>query len=467
MLLTITSTHQPATDLGYLLVKNPARAQTFELNVGKAHVFYPEASDERCTAALLLDIDPIDLVRGRGNAEGLLSHYINDRPYVASSFMSVALAEVFGSALNGRCRDKPELVDTPLPLEIKLAALPAYGGEEIVRRLFEPLGYEVELQNYPLDPNFPAWGQSAVVSLGLRARITLREALNHLYVLIPVLDRQKHYYINEEEIQKLMRRGEGWLSQHPERNLITRRYLKRDQLVRQALAQLLAEEAPEELIAKQDEEEPAIQEAAKQKQSLHSQRLQAVHAELRACSAQSVLDLGCGEGRLLTLLLPDMQFIKISGMDVSYRSLEVAQRRLKLDRQPPAIAARLSLFQGSLLYRDARLSGFDAAAVVEVIEHLEPDRLAAFERVLFEFAQPKHVILTTPNREYNQRYENLTEGKLRHGDHRFEWTRAEFQAWADQICERFGYKVRISGVGEPDPEVGSSSQMAVFSLNLS
>lgn len=465
MLLTITTTHQPATDLGYLLVKNPARAQTFELNFGKAHVFYPEASDERCTAALLLDIDPIDLVRGRGNTDGLLSHYINDRPYVASSFMSVALAEVFGSALNGRSRDKPELVDTALPLEIKLAALPAYGGEEIVRRLFEPLGYEVELQKYPLDPHFPAWGQSAIISLSLRAKLSLRQALNHLYVLIPVLDRQKHYYINEAEIEKLMRRGEGWLTQHPERNLITRRYLKRDQLVRQALAQLLAEEAPEELIINQDEEEQASNQAsAKQKLSLHTQRLQAVHGELRACGAESVLDLGCGEGRLLSLLLPDLQFTKIAGMDVSYRSLEIAKRRLKLERQPPAIAARLSLFQGSLLYRDARLSGFDAAAVVEVIEHLEPDRLAAFERVLFEFARPKHAIVTTPNREYNQRYETLSADTMRHSDHRFEWTRAEFQAWTARICERYGYSVRISGVGEPDPELGSSSQMAVFSL---
>lgn len=169
MLLTITSTHQPATDLGYLLVKNPARAQSFELNFGKAHVFYPEASDERCTAALLLDIDPIDLVRGRGNADGLLSHYINDRPYVASSFMSVAIAEVFGSALNGRSRDRPDLVEVALPLEIQIAALPALGGEAIIKRLFEPLGYEVELQSYPLDPNFPEWGQSKVVSLTLRA----------------------------------------------------------------------------------------------------------------------------------------------------------------------------------------------------------------------------------------------------------------------------------------------------------
>lgn len=464
MLLTITTTYQPATDLGYLLVKNPARAQTFELNFGKAHVFYPEASEERCTVALLLDIDPIDLVRGRGNADGLLSHYINDRPYVASSFMSVALAEVFGSALNGRSRDKPELVETPLPLEVQIAALPARGGPAIVKRLFEPLGYEVELQSYPLDPHFAEWGQSNIVSLKLRATCRLRELLNHLYVLIPVLDSQKHYYINNEEIEKLLRRGEGWLSQHPERAFITKRYLQKYQLVRQALAQLLAEESPDELLISEDEEQNSAQQPSQQHTSLHQQRLQAVHAELRACGAERVLDLGCGEGRLLKLLLPDLQFSKIVGMDVSYRALELAKRRLQLERQPPAIAARLTLIQGSLLYRDARLNGFDAAAVVEVIEHLEPDRLAAFERVLFEFARPKHVIVTTPNREYNQRYETLSADTLRHSDHRFEWTRAEFQQWTAQICQRFGYSVRISGIGEADPELGSSSQMAVFAL---
>jgi 3' terminal RNA ribose 2'-O-methyltransferase Hen1 len=155
MLLTITTTQTPATDLGYLLHKNPARAQSFDLSFGQAHVFYPEASDTRCTAALLLDIDPVGLVRGSGNRS--LAHYVNDRPYVASSFLSVALAQVFGSALGGRCKDKPEAALTALPLEARLSVVPSRGGEELLRRLFEPLGYSVQTE--PWTRTFPSGGQ--------------------------------------------------------------------------------------------------------------------------------------------------------------------------------------------------------------------------------------------------------------------------------------------------------------------
>jgi 3' terminal RNA ribose 2'-O-methyltransferase Hen1 len=460
MLLTISTSHQPATDLGYLLAKNPARAQSFDLSMGKAHVFYPEATEERCTAALLLDINPIDLVRGRGNSDGLLSQYVNDRPYVASSFMSVAIAEVFRTALNGKCRDKPELAELALPFEVEIAAIPAHGGEAAVRRLFEPLGYEVEVQGYLLDEQFPEWGQSHVVSVTLRGQQRLSDLLSHLYVLIPVLDTKKHYFVDKDEVEKLMRRGEGWLPSHPERTWISKRYLQRERLVRMALAQLLEAESPEELLIPSEEETPAPKQ---RKQTLHDLRLAAVHAALRETGAESLLDLGCGEGRLLELLLRDKQFTRIAGMDVAYRSLEIAKRRLQLDRLPPNIAQKLKLFQGSLLYRDRRLAGFDAAAVVEVIEHLEPDRLAAFERVLFAHARPKSVVLTSPNSEYNVRYESLEAGTMRHSDHRFEWSRAEFAAWAERIAAEHGYSVQIRGIGEEDPEVGSPSQMAIFS----
>ncbi|MCC2669110.1 MAG: hypothetical protein K0Q72_1581, partial [Armatimonadetes bacterium] len=154
MLLTITTTHSPATDLGYLLVKNPARTQSFELPFGSAHVFYPEVSEERCTAALLLEVDPVGLVRGRRGPAGegrLLEQYVNDRPYVASSFLSVALSSIFGTAMSGRSRERPELAATPLPMEARLAVLPCRGGEGFLRRLFEPLGYRLDAVPHPLD----------------------------------------------------------------------------------------------------------------------------------------------------------------------------------------------------------------------------------------------------------------------------------------------------------------------------
>jgi len=458
MLLTISTTHTPATDLGFLLHKNPARPQSFNLPFGKAHVFYTEATEERCTAALLLEIDPIGLVRGGGKT---LDQYVNDRPYVASSYLSVAIAQVLGSALGGRSKERPELADLALPLIATLHVVPCRGGDEFLRRLFEPLGYQVEIQPHPLDDRFPEWGPSGYYTVKLTGTVRLADLLSHLYVLIPTLDAQKHYFIGDDEVEKLVSKGEGWLASHPEKEAIVRRYLRqRHSLVRDAMAQLTQEDAPnaDEVQEQQDRDEEAVE----RKLSLHSQRLNAVVIALRTSGAQRVLDLGCGEGRLLELLLKDRQFTEIVGMDVAYRSLEIAQSRLKVEQMPPAQRARLALIQGSLIYRDKRLEGFDAAAIVEVVEHLDPPRLAAFERVVFEFAQPQTVVVTTPNRDYNPLFESLPAGQFRHKDHRFEWTRAEFHAWAQQICDRFGYSVRYEPIGTEAPDVGAPSQMAVF-----
>jgi 3' terminal RNA ribose 2'-O-methyltransferase Hen1 len=466
MLLSITTTHRPATDLGYLLYKNPAKAQAFELNFGRAHVFYPEAADDRCTATLLLEVDPVALVRNRRGPVGegfALQQYVNDRPYVASSFLSVAIAQVLGSALSGASKERPELAKTPIPLRARLAVVPCRGGEALLRRLFEPLGYEVAATRHPLDEQFPEWGEGPYFTVEVAATKTLHDLLTHLYVLVPVLDNEKHYWIGDEEVEKLLRHGEGWLATHPERNQIVDRYLKhRRHLARQALAQLLEEDQQE---ADEAEEANAREEEqVEQKISLHERRLAAVAAALKASGAKRVLDLGCGSGKLLRLLLDDRQFEQIVGMDVSHRALEIAAERLNFDRMPEKQRQRIELIQGSLNYRDKRLAGFDAAAVVEVIEHLDPPRLAAFERVLFEFARPTTVVLTTPNAEYNVRFETLPAGTMRHKDHRFEWTRQQFQDWADSVAARFGYAVRFLPVGPEDPEVGPPTQMAVFTF---
>jgi 3' terminal RNA ribose 2'-O-methyltransferase Hen1 len=457
MLLTITYAQAPATDLGYLLHKNPARVQSFALTFGNAHVFYPQVGPERCTAALLLEIDPVGLVRGRhsGGSDGLLDQYVNDRPYVASSFLSVAIAEVFSSALAGRSKDRPELVAATLPLEAAISVLPCRGGEEFLRRLFEPLGYEVTATGLPLDEHFAEWGASPYYRVTLRGNVRLRDLLRHIYVLVPVLDDEKHYWVGDAEVEKLLRNGEGWLAQHPERELITGRYLKYQRsLAREALARLVGDEEAEPDPDKRPERQPG----------LHDERLAAVAAALKATGARRVLDLGCGEGKLLRLLLAERQFEQIIGLDVSYRSLETARDRLDLERLPTAQRARIELLHGSLTYRDARLSGFDAAAVVEVIEHLDPARLEAFEQVLFGHARPGTVLLTTPNAEYNARFASLPAGAMRHTDHRFEWTRSEFAAWANAVAERHGYSVRFASLGPVDPELGAPTQMGVFAL---
>lgn len=465
MYLTITTTHQPATDLSFLLRKNPERLHSFELSFGNAHVFYPEANDERCTAALLLEVDPIGLVRGRRKTAGYdpgLQQYVNDRPYVASSLMSVAIADVFGSAMAGTSKARPELADTPISLTVTIDVLPCRGGEALLRRLFEPLGYQVGAEDHALDEQFPAWGGSRYFSVKLEGSVRVRDLLAHLYVLIPVLDDAKHYWVGDDEIEKLLRRGGDWLAAHPERELIVDRYLKhRRSLARQAVARLVEQEQPgaEELEVEQAEEEEAVE----QPLGLNQQRINATLAVLRSCGARRVLDLGCGSGKLVGELLADRTFQEIVGVDVSYRSLEVASRRLRIDRLPERQSARVKLLHGSLTYRDKRLAGYDAAALIEVIEHLDAFRLPALERVVFEHARPGVVIVTTPNIEYNGKFETLPAGELRHRDHRFEWTRAEFHAWAAGVSGRHGYEVRFLPVGPDDADVGSPTQMAVFS----
>jgi len=462
MLLTITLTHSPATDLGYLLHKSPGRVHTRSLAFGPSHVFYPDASAERCTAALLLDSDPVGLVRGRRPGPSL-EPYVNDRPYVASSFLSVALADQFGTAMNGRSKERQELADRALPFEVGIPVLPARGGDALLRKLFEPLAYTVTSAGHQLDPAFPPWGDAPYQTVTLSAETRLRDLLSHLYVLIPVLDDQKHYWVSAPEIEKLLKRGEGWLPAHPERELIARRYLARQpNLTREALRQLVVEEDaadPDARDVARDAEEAVVEEQI----SLHDQRIGSVMAALRASGAKRVLDLGCGEGRLLSELVKDHAFTEIVGVDVSARSLEIAARRLRVERMNERQTERLNLIQGALTYRDDRLTGFDAAVLMEVIEHVEPGRLPSLERAVFEYAHPAHVLVTTPNAEYNVRFETLPAGRLRHRDHRFEWTRAEFATWADRIAERFAYSVRYLPIGIDDPEVGPPTQMAVFS----
>ena len=459
MLLTITTTYSPATDLGYLLHKHPDRLQTFDLAFGKAHVFYPEAEDQRCTAALLLDVDSVGLVRrgyGQFRENFALAEYVNDRPYVASSFMSVAIAKVFSSALSGKCKDRPKLVETPIPLSVKLSILPCRGGAKFLRRLFEPLGYSVTSERHILDPSFQEWGDSRYYTVTLEKQCLLSELLRHLYVLIPVLDDEKHYWVAEAEIDKLLRHGDDWLSEHPEQEVIVSRYLKHQRrLTRQALTQLGDSDGEEESDSPDEKE---IEEHI----GLNEVRLRKTTEIIKKSGAKRVLDLGCGEGKLLRKLMREKQFEEIVGMDVSHQSLKIAQQRLHYDRLSEKEQERLTFLQGSLCYRDSRISGYDAAAVIEVIEHLDKPRLSAFERVLFEYSRPKLVVLTTPNVEYNVKFENLPEGKFRHRDHRFEWTRSEFESWASDVAKRFEFSVTFHPVGEEDIDVGSPTQMAVF-----
>ncbi|MEV6022053.1 3' terminal RNA ribose 2'-O-methyltransferase Hen1 [Streptomyces sp. NPDC052036] len=499
MFLTISTTgtaERPATDLGFLLHKHPGRAQAFSTSYGTAHVLYPEADAERCTAALLLEVDAVALVR-RGKGKGrdgapdaTLAQYVNDRPYAASSLLAVALSGVFSTAMRGVCTILPERAGQPLPLRIEIPALPARGGPELVHRLFAPLGWAVTAEPVPLDAEFPQWGDSRYVRLVLESEaLTLAEALRHLYVLLPVLDDAKHYWVSADEVDKLLRAGEGWLPGHPEQKLITSRYLSRRwSLTRQAIQRLELVRLAETDDSEVEEIDNAVEETETgtgtgteagaeagtetgtetgtedRPTPLAVLRREALIAALQESGAARVLDLGCGQGQLVQALLKDPRFTEIVGMDVSVRALTIAARRLKLDRMGERQASRVRLVQGSLAYTDRRLKGYDAAVLSEVVEHVDPPRLSAVEYAVFGAAHPRTVLVTTPNVEYNVRWESLPAGHARHGDHRFEWTRGEFRAWADAVAGRHGYDVRFVPVGPDDPEVGPPTQMAVFTL---
>ena len=521
MLVTITATRPPeaewpATDLGYLLAKNPASVQDFSHGFGRSRVFYPEADEARCTAALYLEIDPIGLIKSRNldSADFSLSQYVNDRPYAATSLLAGAIGQVFRTAIRGTSKDRPELAATAIPLALHLPVVPA--AEAFIARMFEPLGWTVQATPLPLDPAFPEWGESRYCDVTLTGVQRVSDALSQLYVLLPVLDGSKHYWIDPSEVEKLLRAGEAWLPEHPDRELITRRYLgRRPTLVRSALARLAeSDEVPESELDNAIDPEPtdaaegtyaadatnltgvvggagaadaadaaAMAEAGTEsvsgsaiatatpisgaeaetgRGSLAARRREAVIAALKDVGGRRVLDLGCGGGALLRPLLHDRHFTEIVGVDVSARALQYAARKLHLDRLPAQVAERLTLKQGSLTYTDAALKGYDAAVLMEVIEHVDPPRLASLEHAVFGAARPRAVVVTTPNAEYNVRYETLEAGRMRHRDHRFEWTQAEFAAWADGVGERRGYSVEYRAVGDVDAELGAATQMAVF-----
>jgi SAM-dependent methyltransferase len=497
MLLTITLTEPPATDLGFLLHKHPDRMQSFDVSAGQAHVFYPEAGEQRCTAALLLEIDPIALVRGhrRSGAAGpeafSLAEYVNDRPYAASSMLAVALGKVFRTAMTGRCDARPELAARPLPLQISIPTLSCRGGTDLAVRLLRPLGWDVQATRIPLDPELPEWGGSHYFTVRLAGQARLADALSHLYVLLPVLDDSKHYWVDDAEIDKLLRAGGDWLAAHPERELITHRYLAHQRTLAATAVARLAEvddTEPEALDnAVPDAPDCAAPDCAgadttgpgstgpgntgpgapPRRNSLAQERRNAVLAVLRDTvlkdsAAARVADLGCGEGRLVASLLGEPSVARVLGTDVSHRALERAAQRLHLDTMPDRQRERVGLLQSSLTYTDQRLAGLDAAVLMEVIEHVDPPRLGALEQTIFGAARPGTVVVTTPNAEHNVRFADLRPGAMRHPDHRFEWTRPQFRDWAAGVAGRRDYQVRFLPVGPDDPEVGPPTQLAVF-----
>ncbi|MDF2577543.1 MAG: 3 terminal ribose 2-O-methyltransferase Hen1 [Chlamydiales bacterium] len=464
MTFTITTHYHPATDLGYLLHKHPEKLHQKKFAFGTAYLFYTKAAEDLCSVTLLLDIDPLELSKWNRksgfSAQPELELYVNDRPYTANSFLSVVMKKMFSTAMSGHCDTKSDLVQQKLPLSVTIPVIACNGREKVIKSLFEPLGYQAKITHLPLDSQFTSWENSSYYRLDLEVTTTVCDLLNQLYIFIPILDNSKHYWIDLPEVDKLLEKGGSWLNSHPHRELIVTRYLKyRKLLVQKALSLINQEE-----FIDQGVENLPVEEILEHKLSLHEIRLTTVKKVLLEKGARKILDLGCGEGRLVELLLKEAQIEEILGVDVSYRALQIAQQRLKLDELTHHLRQKINLHQSSLAYYDKKLKGFDAAAVVEVIEHLEPFQLATFSKILFQYIQPRLVVITTPNKEYNTLFNSLTAGAFRHPDHRFEWTRKEFQNWAQAITTNYPYQVEFHPLGDLHEVYGSPSQMAIFQL---
>ena len=456
-----------ASDLGYLLHKNPARVFTRAVASGTATVFYSENTAARCTATLYVDVDPIALVRGKNKqTTGLLDQYVNTRPYVANSILSVAINKSFAQSMAGKSKDRQALADLQLPFEAFLGPVACQGDEEFVLSLFEPLGYTCSVTSLGDDAD------SNLYSIKISATIRLSELLNQIYVLIPVLDNSKHWWVDQDEVENLLNKGAHWLAQHPMREVITRRALKH----RRELADVLLERLSVLDDDKGSDEarnsnaaaisEPVISETSGVAPvRLHDQRLDRVAHLLKEHSVSRVLDLGCGEGKLISRVLKTPQFTKIMGVDPSLRSLRRARERFYLEDGGEALNERLQFQLGSLTYADRRLRGFDAATLVEVIEHIDTNRLVALERSLFGDARPGLIIVTTPNADYNALFQALSAGEFRHEDHRFEWSRDEFKTWCQKIEQEYGYRVAIEPLGPVDEHHGAPSQLASFTID--
>ena len=441
MLITITNKTEPATDLGYLLHKHPDRIHQIDLAFGQATVFFPVANTDLCTACLFVDVDPLAVVGGRGSLGHVDAPYVNDRPYVGSSLLSSAITKVFGTALSGRCKERPDLVEAQLELTIKIPALNVKGGESLLRRLFEPLGYLVQIGDGHSDDGHSGSGPFTVE---LSAIKSIREVLSQLSLLIPVADGHVHQWVDETHVAKAIERSESWLPYHPDAPLIIRRAFKNQS----SLVKKAQEYLPMQTMILGS--------------TLNDMRFNAVAKALEELGSKRVVDLGCGYGELIARLGRSPQFTSLLGVDVSKRTLELATQRLCEGPLANQLGKRIQFKHGSLMYRDPAIQGFDAALLIEVIEHVDEDRLCTLERVVFGLGRYDAVIVTTPNREYNTILALNADQAMRHGDHRFEWTRAEFGAWVERIAQEYGFKAEIRGIGPASEQLGPPTQMVVF-----
>jgi 3' terminal RNA ribose 2'-O-methyltransferase Hen1 len=456
--LSIATTRPGAKDLGFLLYKHPDRIFRSDASRNSkmsAIGVWPEATVDRAEFCLIVEVDPVERVRGLA-WNGGIAQYVEPRPFLAASYMSQAISLCLRSAMNGVVSSKnPDeaarleiLAEEKWPLEIRVAPLRTSPG--LINRMFEPLGWDVTVESTPLDVPGARW-ESDLHTVTIKGYATVQDALTQLYVLLPALDPQRHYFYDEAEVDKLMEKSRNWLAGHPARHLIVNRYLSKSRELREAATQQLDEDAPI------DEVEGGVFEELV---PAHEKRHQKIVDLVRDSGFRKIVDLGCGEGKLLERLLAIPGDIAIVGVEPALRDLDKAKRAVS--RNPAKqMDPRVKLRHGSILYADETLKGFDVAILSEVIEHIEPERLEHAERCIFGFMQPQKVVVTTPNADFNIAF-HIEPGKFRHSDHRFEWSVAEARAWCDRIASTYGYTYEFDGAGGYEEPFGHLSHFIVF-----
>ncbi|TDQ36236.1 3' terminal RNA ribose 2'-O-methyltransferase Hen1 [Aureibacillus halotolerans] len=435
MQLTIKATGSDVSALSYLLAKNPANLYERKVKEHFVRFFFGTFSDTFVEATIFVTPDPLALVTHKNSYD--ITHYINDREFVASSIFCSLCKSALATALNGLPNTAyANYVDMTFPLTFTVGPIASGLSDEHVELLFKPLGYDVTFQYQSSESDVEKGSARMLTIQGLT---TLQAGLRQLFVLLPVLDDYKHYYIDEKEMEKLERYGEGWLDEHPEKALIYRRALRFKELY-----------APLQNDEETQEKTP--------KRSLNHQRYEAIASTIATFPNRArVIDLGAGEGKLLERLrlIPGIE--ELLAVEPSQAMLLRAMKAIEVSTED---GIKPTLLQGSLFYYDHRLLDSDVIVLCEVIEHIDEERLPACMAMILDEYRPGALIITTPNKEYNQLYDMPEE--RRHHDHRFEWTRDQFTDWCYKINEGQSYDLTFSGIGDDNEIYGQPTQMCVF-----
>ncbi|WP_407270561.1 3' terminal RNA ribose 2'-O-methyltransferase Hen1 [Radiobacillus sp. PE A8.2] len=441
MQLTIHATGENVQVLSFLLAKNPTNLYERESKGHLVRMFYSKFMPSEVEATIFVTPDSIELVKNNNNAYDI-THYINDREFAVSSIFTSLIRSALATALNGNTKEEYQAwVKHCFPFTFGFGPVSTDLSDEQITNLFEPLGYEIDIEKRELDYDFSLKTTNHVRYINIHGTTTLQTGLRQLFVLIPVLDNYKHYYIDEKEIDKLQRYGEGWLDQHPSKDMIIRRALRFKELYSQL-------------------EDKVEQQETTPKVRLNELRYQKIAETVQQLTdRKSIVDFGSGEGKLAYKLGFVSGVEEILAVEPSETATTRAIARFEHGESEVGFVSPTPVW-GSLYYFDQRLVNKDVIILCEVIEHIDEYRLPKIIQTILQKYQPRALIITTPNSEYNNVYE--LDQAYRHSDHRFEWTRNQFQACCTAATEQHPYRLHFDGIGEEHPSFGQPTQMCTF-----